>query len=154
MMHTYTYRSLEKFIFETKIFHDKFFLMGNSQFASRIPLLKPLHFQTRNLSTLLMEICERNSCVCGYHIYKNLWDKDIARDEVLRDNGPSGSGMLSLRWKYLNKDMLGPTRVHTMLVKIFHCFNYSLLKIFRALNFRRLMSATKIFYRCIFYELR
>ena len=75
----------------------------------------------------------------------------MARDEMESDNGPSGSGTLSLRRKYLSKDILDlstATRAHFHNdAKIFHFSNYSLMKIFRALNFRRLMSATKIFYR-------
>ena len=37
-----------------------------------------------------MEVCERNSCVCGYHIYKDVWDTAIGEElqcERERDNG-------------------------------------------------------------------
>ena len=27
-----------------------------------------------------MEVCERNSCVCGYHIYKDVWDVVIEEE--------------------------------------------------------------------------
>ena len=27
-----------------------------------------------------MEVCERNSCVRGYHIYKNIWDAVIGEE--------------------------------------------------------------------------
>ena len=37
-----------------------------------------------------MEVCERNSCVCGYHIYKDIWDTVIGEElrcEREPDNG-------------------------------------------------------------------
>ena len=37
-----------------------------------------------------MEVCERNSCVRGYHIYKDVWDGVIGKElqcERERDNG-------------------------------------------------------------------
>ena len=92
------YRSLEKIrcwkfscekirvkIFSSPWATDKNFwwqiFWDGEQFASRFPLLKLLHyFQTRNLSALLMEVCERNSCVHSYHIYKNLWDAVIGEE--------------------------------------------------------------------------
>ena len=27
-----------------------------------------------------MEVCERNSCVYGYHIYKDIWDTVIGKE--------------------------------------------------------------------------
>ena len=34
-----------------------------------------------------MEFCERNSCVCGYHIYKDIWDAVIG-EELLCERQP------------------------------------------------------------------
>ena len=37
-----------------------------------------------------MEVCERNSCVRGYHIYKDVWDAVIVKEfqcERQCDNG-------------------------------------------------------------------
>ena len=32
-----------------------------------------------------MEVCERNSCVRGYHIYKNVWDVIIGELQCERE---------------------------------------------------------------------
>ena len=34
-----------------------------------------------------MEVCERNSCVCDYHIYKDIWDAVIGK-ELLCEREP------------------------------------------------------------------
>ena len=34
-----------------------------------------------------MEVCERNSCVFGYHIYKDIWDAVIG-EELLCEREP------------------------------------------------------------------
>ena len=55
----------------------------------------------------------------------------MARHEVKSDNGSSGSGT-SLRRKYFSKDITKYCNTHAHFhndVKIFHCSNYSLLKI-------------------------
>ena len=45
------------------------------QFASQHSLLVPvqLHYFQSQETFMNMEVCERNSCMHGYHIYKNVW---------------------------------------------------------------------------------
>ena len=63
-------------------FCDRKQLVIREQFASQDSLLVPIqlhYFQSQETFTN-MEVRERNSCVSGYHIYKNVWDAVIGEE--------------------------------------------------------------------------
>ena len=62
-----------------------------------------------------MEDYTRDLCVCGFHMYHNIWDaavamvcaswfaQEIAAAGTLDDSEPFGSGIQSLRFKYCSR---------------------------------------------------